>query len=469
MSNTMRTSQRYGLATLFLLLQLSGCQKLFGQSLTPHPIDLADGNNSAQYAFLSPLLEGAEVISLAESIHMTHEFPLVRIGMVRWINENLGFSMLAIEGSPEDLWVSQDAFLRDPSNLAQSTSGLFGVWNTTEMQQLFAYEASTWQTSHPLYITSYDIQPGAGRASHGVRVFQLLAQGLTRYAPPPPGFDAAIWFGSLSPLTDSCSQFRPKDETKVTQAIGLLQEWIDRAGPSVEKTYPHVSHAASLRLIPENLRGSLTLCKEFASGIGSGAGLYKSTRDRIAARFVIRLKETAPQQKIILWAHVSHLFYDSAGESTSVGEILHASLGTGLYTIGTFAGGGSAIMLFSDWHDIAGYGRIWGVSGSLKRTLEDGCPEICFFDLRKIPSNSALSKPQHVWFEANPFHLIAMSKDFDGIVWVRHVHPPLMPLRSLLAYSTPRYWWLLSAGLLFSISLAVVILLLGRTILRRGH
>ena len=236
----MRTLQRGGLAFLILLLQLAGLHNLLGQSPAPHPIDLSNGADPEQYAFLSSSLKNAEVVSLAESIHMTHEFPLVRIGMVRWMNEHFGFATLAIEGSPEDLWVSQDAFLRDPSNLAESTSGLFGVWNTPEMQQLFSYEASTWQTSHPLYITAYDIQPGTGRESRGIRVFQLLAQRLEQYAPPPPGFDATAWSGNLSPLTNTCSQFRAANVEKVTQAIAVLQEWIDRAGPRVESKYPRL-------------------------------------------------------------------------------------------------------------------------------------------------------------------------------------------------------------------------------------
>ena len=116
---------------------IAQAQTLVAQAPAAHAMDIADGADPAQYAFLSSVLKDAEVVSLAESIHMTHEFPSARIGMVRWMNEHLGFRMLAIEGSPEDLWVSQDAFLRDPANLAESTSGVFGVWNTTEMRAAF--------------------------------------------------------------------------------------------------------------------------------------------------------------------------------------------------------------------------------------------------------------------------------------------------------------------------------------------
>ncbi len=102
----------------------------------------ADDTDPRQYGFLTPVLSGAEVVSLAESIHMTHEFPLIRIGMVRYMNENLGYHLLALEGSPEDLWVTQDQFLGSPdAGISQAMAGVFGLWNTPEMKQLFRYEA----------------------------------------------------------------------------------------------------------------------------------------------------------------------------------------------------------------------------------------------------------------------------------------------------------------------------------------
>jgi erythromycin esterase len=455
------------LPLLLLPVLLAGSQgKLLGQAEVQHRLDLAGDADPAQYEFLSPILKDVEVVSLAESIHMTHEFPLVRIAMVQWMHEHLGFDMLAMEGSPEDLWVSQDAFLHDPANLAQSTSGVFFVWDTAEMRQLFAYEASTWQTSHPLYITAYDIQPGTGRASRGVHVFELLAQRLTQYAPPPAGFNQAAWSESLRPLTSACGQFKADDAQKIDDAIGLLQEWIDRAAPNVDAAFPSLPHAAALRLVPENLRASLSLCEGYASGGSSGAGLYKPTRDKHAAEFALHLEEVAPAHKLMLWAHVSHLFYDTEGNSTSVGEILHRSLGSRLYTIGAFAQSGGAVMLFSDWNYVIGYGRVWGVSGILKRKLGAGCPEVCFYDLRNVDAGSVLAQEQRVWFEAIP-HRLALAKDFDGIVWVRTVHPPQMTFAELVADCTTGYWRDVAIILLTLSIFIATAMLIARSILRR--
>ena len=101
-----------------------------------------------------------------------------------------------------------------------------------------------------------------------------------------------------------------------------------------------------------------------------------------AAQFALRLKEIAPGQKLMLWAHVSHLFYDAEGVNTSVGEILHAALGPKLYTIGAFAESGGTIMLFSDWNNIIGLRARVGSQRGAEAGVGRGCADICFYDLR---------------------------------------------------------------------------------------
>ena len=223
----------------------------------PHLISSADYADPRQYTYLTPLLEGVEVVSLAESIHLTHEFPLIRIGMVRYMNEHVRFGVLAFEGSPVDVWATQDQFLASSQQhetapqeaaLSQANSGLLGVWNTPEMRPIFQYEQASWRTSHPLYVTAYDIQPGLGRGTREAAAFQLLRQRLQLYAAPPRGFDEDKWMHAIGLLASSCFDYRPSDRTEVVSAIDALEKWIGAAAPEVEKKYPDLPHAAVLRL-----------------------------------------------------------------------------------------------------------------------------------------------------------------------------------------------------------------------------
>lgn len=403
------------------------------QAQRAEPLDL-NAPSDGQYAFLTPLLNDVEVVSLAESIHITHEFPLARLGIVRWMNQNSGYGVLAFEGSPEDLWISQDSFLKNPGNLSDSTSGLFPIWNTDEMSSIFAYERSTWSSSHPLYVTAYDIQPGTSSGSQGSRVFALLQEHLAQYAPPPSGFNAAAWEAALTPLIGACGNYESSEEEKAEQAIELLEQWIAIAAPRVEAAYPNLPmHAAALRLIPQNLRQSLALCQT-VGGAKDGQRnwhTYKYTRDRLAAQYALSLKMASPNRKLILWAHLSHLFYDSEGKNTSVGEILHQTLGPRLYTIGTFALGGGTIVIFSDTNEDGGYTRVYGISRGIKAFTTQHCPEVCFTDLHHLPPDSPMAGPQRLWFEATPM-TIPLADDVDGAIWVKNVHTPHLRVPPLI-------------------------------------
>src|SRR4030095_2581635 len=116
------------------------------------------------------------------------------------------------------------------------------------------------------------------------------------------------------------------------------------ASPAVVARVPHVPfHAAALRLLPANLRGSLRLC----TGMTSGASVsYKAVRDREGAAFAEMLRDVSADKKLMLWAHWSHLAYDNPLAGLSVGQELRHTLGTRLYTILPVAERGSAIVIF---------------------------------------------------------------------------------------------------------------------------
>lgn len=432
-----------------------------------HSLESADYTDPRQYGFLNPLLNEVEVVSLAESIHMTHEFPLIRIGMVRYLNANLGFHTLALEGSPEDLWVTQDQFLAAPdTGASRAMAGLFGLWNTPEMEQLLQYESSTWSSSHPLYLSAYDIQPGMGSGTEGLRVLQILVERLRRYSPPPPDFDEEKWLDAVGRLTSSCAGYQPSGEALIASAIDTTEQWITAAAPEVEKRYPNLPHAAMLRLIPANLRASLSLCKVVGSGPRDWR-LYKKTRDTLAAQFALALKASAPGGKLMLWAHVSHLYYDDAKRTVSVGEILHSLLGPRLYTLATFALGGGTLMLFDDTKNDVGYAFVRGIGGALKNELVPRCKPACFVDMRGTTDPMLLTR-QPVWYEARIEPMI-LAKNFDGVVWVENIHPPRWPLGTLLAFSGVHYRrQLTGAGLAILLALILCVgLLLRQRVLRR--
>jgi len=189
-------------------------------------LDQVDPGSPVQWTFLTSTLRSVDVVSLPEPIHMTHEFPVVRLGIIEFLNEHMGFHVLGMEGSLVDAWAAQDRFLassRTEQDAADAQLALFPLWNTPEIQRLFQYEATSWSTPTPLYITAYDVQPGTGKGTQGVAAFRLLADRLATYAPPPPDLTLESWLSDLRPLTSACREFTVAGRPAVISAIEQLE------------------------------------------------------------------------------------------------------------------------------------------------------------------------------------------------------------------------------------------------------
>src|SRR6266700_2123303 len=72
---------------------------------------------TADWAFLKALVAERSLIQLGESIHMTDEFPRVRLQLVRYLHEQMGFDVLALEGSAVNSWLAQDFVYRSRESM----------------------------------------------------------------------------------------------------------------------------------------------------------------------------------------------------------------------------------------------------------------------------------------------------------------------------------------------------------------
>jgi len=420
-------------------------------------LDDTDLGSPRQWTFLAAILR-VDVVSLPEPIHMTHEFPLVRAGIVEFLNEHMGFRVLAMEGSAVDAWATQDRFLasdKTEQDAADAQLALFPLWNTPEIRGLFQYEAGTWSTATPLYITAYDVQPGSGKGTHGIAAFRLLADRLATYAPPPATLRLQEWLSDLEPLTGACREFRPADAAPAANAIGQLERWIAAVVPAVAARFSRVPmHAVALQLVPANLRDSLALC----GGIASGAvGSYKALRDREGALFAERLRAVSPDAMLMLWAHWSHLTYGDPGTAISVSRELRRQLGTRIYTILPLAERGTAIAIFPNRASDDDVGFAWVRSGSdrFSKRMQALSSSSFFLDLRNpgLKNDEAFAdRGQRVWVESRAVSL-HLQEDADAIVWLKHVGPPRLRLPLLLVMGGMHYRMQFEAfGFFFGVS-----------------
>lgn len=415
--------RRLGIAAAaFLLGLLPGSAGAQGV----HPIDIDKPYAADDYRFFGDAVGAARVVGLGESIHLTREMPRVRLNLLRFLHEQKGFGVLALEGSLIDAWTAQEEAYRSRSSPAArarafSRGALFGLWQTDEMEQVMAYALATQEGPNPLYLTSFDIQPGTSRAHGGSAESSLLAflSALRLADPSATEPKLRAWAQALGPAL-ACKA-PPGDAHLVAE----IEAWI--SGPVAAALAPKRPpiHLQALRLVPTMLRSRLEHCRAFLAA-GKSMKLYQEKRDILNAQLVWALLRSSP--KMVVWAHHSHLHHNSLGKAPkSMGQHLKRLLGDDLYTVGLFAAGGAATdSLLADRAE--GLGIVFALAPrplplderfGVEKRLADLSEEDFFLDLRGSPG--PLARPDYSRVEVSGRLATALSQDYDAAILLHRV------------------------------------------------
>ena len=396
---------------------------------TPIVLDPRRPYAAADYAFLASAVGSSRVVALGESIHVTREMPRVRLQMVRYLHEQMGFNVIAFEGALVDAWTAQEHAYRHQGTLEERAATmkretLFGLWQTAPMQDVLAYALSTQATDHPLYVTSFDLQPGMARV-YGGSEQQSMQAFFAALAP----YDAAIKPARIAQWSEKLgAALACASNSDADPVVDEVEAWLNGVvAANIARERPAV-HAAALRLVPTMLRSRLRLCHEWVADKRSMI-TYQRVRDELNAQQVLdELRALPGRPKLMLWAHHSHIHYNSLGKSVpSMGQHLHDALHDGIYTIGVFAQGGYAIDT-ATIDQAHGLGILLalapkpvpnGPRWSVEQQLSEQSPHDFFLDLRngwKELANAGTSR-----LENNGRMPTALSADFDGAVLLHQV------------------------------------------------
>lgn len=440
-----------------------------------YPVPFLSAYTAESYGFLRKYVGDRSIVQLGESIHVTDELPRARLPLVRYLHEELGFDVIAFEGSLIESWLAQDHLYRSSDQLRSRATraqelAWFGLWQTEAMRLVMEYVAETQGTSSPLYLTSFDIQPGGSRAFRGSggAALQALFDAVRSYSAPRDEGALARWRDTLSPFSScfgSASPRTPDEKDRALAAIGELERWTEEASTKVELS-TSATHAAALRRIPESLRGSVALCDE---SMRSGSTKeYQEARDRINATHALALRnEVSRAHRIMLWAHHNHIRHNSTGRGIpSMGQHLLQLAGKDLYSIGLFAGRGRALQISDDAFPPVVPRRIrpasdYGLEGHLASLRTDDF----FIDFSTMdPGNS----DDAVWFgelssrmETRDIEPCVPAKDYHAAVFVQVVHAAPLPwLPRTFTIAVTAYGFVLDHLVAFIVGAAILVALI---------
>src|SRR5262249_44396768 len=139
-----------------------------------HAIRSLFSEDFSDLQFLKPLLAGKRVVQLGESAHGTAEFSWLKVRLVKFLHQEMGFDVVAMESSLYGCDLA-DTHLVEATPEASMKDCLFKAWHSEEMAELFRYLQAVRHSGDRLSLAGFDIQ-ASGQAQ------AVVSQRLERYA-----------------------------------------------------------------------------------------------------------------------------------------------------------------------------------------------------------------------------------------------------------------------------------------------
>ncbi|MCB0552691.1 MAG: erythromycin esterase family protein [Phaeodactylibacter sp.] len=417
--------RKFCLAPFLFLLLLASCQteparkaeKVSWLQEQPIPIRSINPEDTlfSDLIFLKEELKGVELIGLGEQSHGDGSAFLAKARLIKFLHQEMGFSVLAFESGMLDCALAVKALEHGITIDSAFRMGLFKIWSNSQEVAAVRQYAGLQLGEESIPFVGFDSQL-SGNLPRAVRVDSIY-QVLRRYA---PGFDSTyfstVW-KALQP--DSPRAFRSWKRDSVFQQEFFIQ--LD-----------------SLARLAGQLQPSTLEDKLFLKGVVSLKPYYYfllkmdlndpdntvlNIRDSVMAEHVAWLNEELfPGRKIILWAANTHLGYERGklkypDKMHPMGSYLKERYGEKYYLLSftTFTGENSSLQ----------YG-IRKVPDSSNKTLEylwaeTGMP---FAYLRKASLDAI---PFEHPFQARLYGYANWYADWDkmtdGIFFIREMKP----------------------------------------------
>ncbi|MCL6658436.1 erythromycin esterase family protein [Paenibacillus amylolyticus] len=306
--------------------------------------------------FLKPILTHKRIVSLGEASHGTSEYNSMKVRLVKFLHEELGYDVIAFESNLADTTAAY-AQIHNTTPEELMKSSVYGVWQVEENLPLFEYIAQQSNTDHPLILTGFDSQGTSESFIKFVEAWfaKVDKNKATAFA------QTERWYLKLN-MVNKVDDFNIQKK-KIKEKYITLQKFVRDNKAELSRNQKEQLNLISL--VDRVLQNRLDMLDNYhphivnlLAGVDPEKHLKLGSyeRDRVMADNVEWLAETVyPEEKIILWGHNYHIRKNNSTMITehngydydnnpypTVGEMLPYSLKQAGYVIGLYAYEGSA-------------------------------------------------------------------------------------------------------------------------------
>lgn len=369
-----------------------------------HPIRSLFSDDFSDLAFLAPLLEGKRVVQLGESAHGVAEFNWMKVRLVKYLHERLGFDVVAFESSLSGCDVADSRIGSEPPREVMRDC-IFAVWDTTEVEPLFEYLEARRKAGHRFDLAGFDTQ-NSGRAKGAV------SERLVRFAAM---LDAPLAAAILEDEGGLRAPMAATDSARIAKSYADLAQRLSRRR---DELVHRGADAAQLDMTIQEARSRVRYVRQLALAPEDGFAI----RDEgMADNLDFLLDRKFPGRKVIVWAHNFHVAKEprADADAKTMGTFVEKRRGAEVYTVGLYMGRGVATENDRKPYDIAP-----APAQSLEAILAGAGWKMSFIDLSRKPLASWAGETllSRDWGKY-PAKVVP-ARAYDGVLYIDTVTPP---------------------------------------------
>lgn len=267
-----------------------------------HLIQSLDSDDFSDLRFLEPLLDGKRIVQLGEDDHFTAEQSILKIRLIKYLHQELGYEVIAFESGLLDCYLTNMQISQLSADQAMKRS-IHGIWHTEEVLPLFDYLKENSASTTPLLLTGFDSQPSQTNQDDQTRFFYDLLKGLKA--------DYAVEIRALeeSILTVESVEELTRIASGDPDPVLVYEDLARFLALNQDKLQQINSNSPVLVRVAEQAawsRARFIEGRQVYDPFNSGEGF--KVRDQAMAANVEFLAEVLfPDQKIVLWSHNNHI------------------------------------------------------------------------------------------------------------------------------------------------------------------
>jgi erythromycin esterase len=378
---------------------------------------------------LGAAIGDARVVLLGESSHGVAEFAVQRERIIRYLHEQEGFSVLALEAPMYDC----DAAGRREAKFDAASALMycaFPVWTVSEVEPLFRYLRERATTDRPIRLAGFDVQlmGTQGSVYRPAYLRQMIERVDPRFAREIFESDSSLLARAID-AQGAGRDFRLSELEARDRSVryGRLRDWLARNDKALARAAVSDHDRHVVRQLARSGEFTLNILK-------STTAQAANVRDEgMAANLDFLMDSLYPTERIIVWAHNEHIRYGGAdsflGEQFGqpsmsmfrrMGNWLRSRRGE-LYSVGFFMRRG--------YHRLND-GQVLAVSSPRRESLEERFGRsglrLAFVDLRKLdqsPPAQAFRSPMTSFVWGAVEKRLVLSDEYDGLLLVDSVGP----------------------------------------------